>query len=886
MTQLVADASKPEPANGSLSAAPCCAAWPTVAAAVACLAGSWIASGSAGLLAHPLRHVLVWTALALAVLPNLAGRLLPGLAATVAGAVVAGMLAASDIEAVAVLAPAVLLGGLAVERSDADRRVLRAAATSVAVLALFRLLMTASGTFWLGADVLAGWLGEVGGAIAGRPAWLGPGFAALDPLVAMVALLAGWLAWSPARRLGRGLLAGGAVLVVHAAYLALVARAPDLLPAPDGQAADGGPLPALARITLPWNLPAVAAAAHLLLAAAMLRWTPWSTPDEPARVPSAKVGDAGETPAARGWARWLTPGVRLAGVLLAVALAASATLTTGPSSLRGKKVVAWEKGFLNWLRPEHGDYGRLSIGMYGMLPEYVRSLGGLWHKSADLSAADLADADVLILLFPDTPWQPGQKERVLSFVRRGGSLLLLGEHTTRDANGTNRFNELLKPTDMHVRFDSGTFAVGGWLHSYHAMAHPATIGLDDERNGFGVVIGASMALGDAARPLLIGRWGWADRGDDAGAAQMGDHAYEPGERLGDLVLAAEQPVGDGRIVAFGDTSSMTNGISVGAHRFTSRLLGYLGSQPTSPQATGRQIATIILAVLLAGAMCWRGSAVGIAGAALVLGVALSYCTASASRQAEVLPDGRLASPNNLAYIDSGHLGHHSEETWRPRGLAGLELNLMRSGFLTLSLDELTPRRLERAGLLVSAAPMRPYTEEEIETVEQFVEDGGIFICTVGYDERGPSRGLLKRFGFIVGGDGPGEPVGPREPQAMGHHKAPYLDTGEYRAHVRYHAPWPVWCSAPPDEQRVLAYGRGNKPVIVQRTIGRGKVVVVGDTAFAQNRNLERRGGQPFEGMRENADFWRWLLAELRGMPEWIPPDPATATDEDRKEDRP
>ena len=45
-------------------------------------------------------------------------------------------------------------------------------------------------------------------------------------------------------------------------------------------------------------------------------------------------------------------------------------------------------------------------------------------------------------------------------------------------------------------------------------------------------------------------------------------------------------------------------------------------------------------------------------------------------------------------------------------------------------------------------------------------------------------------------------------------------------------------------------------------MGRGKAVVVADTEFALNVNLEREGGQPFEGMRENADFWRWLLSPL------------------------
>ena len=42
-------------------------------------------------------------------------------------------------------------------------------------------------------------------------------------------------------------------------------------------------------------------------------------------------------------------------------------------------------------------------------------------------------------------------------------------------------------------------------------------------------------------------------------------------------------------------------------------------------------------------------------------------------------------------------------------------------------------------------------------------------------------------------------------------------------------------------------------------------------------NLEREGGQPFEGMRENADFWRWLLDYLNDQPPWTPPRPVPPT---------
>ena len=100
------------------------------------------------------------------------------------------------------------------------------------------------------------------------------------------------------------------------------------------------------------------------------------------------------------------------------------------------------------------------------------------------------------------------------------------------------------------------------------------------------------------------------------------------------------------------------------------------------------------------------------------------------------------------------------------------------------------------------------------------------------------------------------------------------------AFVRFHAAWNV--ESTDSQARPIAYGprdpkgppdQPDPSVILMRHIGQGKAVVVADSDFATNKNLEREGGQPFEGMRENADFWRWLLADLNGQPTWAPPRP-------------
>ena len=870
--------------------------WPAVVTVLAGLAAAWIAAGATGLLANPLRGALTWSAMAAALL---AGRIFKdrsplAILILLAGAAVAAVMSVWLAPPVRVLGVAVLLGVLSAGRTDAGQKAIAASALAVGALGVWRLACASIPMLWLAADRAGGLMGSAAGLVTGKPLWVGATFGGLDFLVAMLAFHVAWLFATRGWRRMRAVWATVAIVVGHLVYLIVLTHAADLgealrvalleaKPEPDRETLTA--LLAAVRPLVPWNIPALAGAIHLVIVAAMCRWSPWPTEQTKTRF-------CADWP----WP-WLRPAAWGVTVLLAVALPVVTTLSPSHAGLEGKKIVAYEEGFLNWEKPKHDDYGRLSIGMYGMLPEYLASLGATFVKSPELSAEDLEGADVLILLYPDKPWTDEQRERIKNFVTNGGSLLVMGEHTVRepvDENGKpidfgdaqlprdhrhfgdSRFNEILESTAMRVRFDSATFEVGGWLQCYDTLAHPTTAGIPDDRNQFGVVIGASLDARLPARPLLVGRWGWADPGDIGGSAMMGNHRYDAGEKLGDLVLVAEQPLGDGTVVAFGDTSSMTNGITMGSHPFTSRLLAYLANRPVTGHAIWRQCVGLVLAAAMLAGLFYRADPLRVAAAAVAMAAALTVCVCITSRTAtaQVLPDGgrRAGKPNNLAYIDSSHMEAASEESWRPDGTMGLAMTLIRNGYLTLSLPELTADRLSRAGLLVSIAPAREFSKRERQVIREFVEAGGVFICTVGYDRRGPSEALLDDFGFRIG-----DPDHPHEPQPMGHFKSPYLrlDNQGRMAYVRFHAGWPVTCTAPKDKVRVIAYGRGNIPIIVRRNVGDGKVVVIGDTGFAMNKNLERRGGEAFEGMRENADFWRWLIPRLTDRPEWNPSPPAT-----------
>ena len=300
-----------------------------------------------------------------------------------------------------------------------------------------------------------------------------------------------------------------------------------------------------------------------------------------------------------------------------------------------------------------------------------------------------------------------------------------------------------------------------------------------------------------------------------------------------------------------------------SHVFTARLFAYLAGVPSRVHPWWRQLLTLLACGGLIALLCWRP---GIARTALaVLGLAVSavICLNATSQAAHLVPDGRAMSPNNLAYIDASHLGSYSGESWRPNGTGGLALTLMRSGYLTLALPDLTAERLERAGLLISVASRKSFSNAEMDAVKQFVTNGGLFIMTAGYDEARAGLPLLEEFGFGFGRDDS------QEPAPLGHFKSPYLESENHRVYVRFDAAWPVRCTDA--DARVIAYGRDNLPVAILRHFGAGKVMLVGDTGFALNKNLEFENGQPFEGLRENADFWRWLISVLRDDPMWLPP---------------
>ncbi|MCA8959381.1 MAG: hypothetical protein KDC38_02660 [Planctomycetes bacterium] len=579
---------------------------------------------------------------------------------------------------------------------------------------------------------------------------------------------------------------------------------------------------------------------------------PWIVVGWPAlAVVCWMVSQSGESTRRTGRTLSRTPSALLAvGALAALALAGSSHLVRSRPSPRVLLYSLNEGPILNWDRPHYGEYGAYSLGMFGLLPEYLESDGYLVEfLNEPLEAEHLADVDVLVTINVDTDWSSEELAAIEHYVRGGGSLLVLGDHT--DANGTrSSHNSLLSMVGIEFNFDSSVPANRtGWDRS-DAFFHALHAGMD-HGGELGIAVGATLELLEpGALPLLVGRHGLADRGDpDApDRAYLGDYEYQHGELLGDVVLTAWSRLGAGRVLVFGDTSSLQNGPLQQTYLpHVRRMFAWTTGATVWDLGIGGTIAAGIAFLLLAGLLLWTSRNEPRTAALFALAV-LATRAGTEDVQESLLArgDGRLDHP--IALLDESHFSGTDFRADGPRNVSGLRNSLVRSGYFVQTLDEFDEEALERAQLLVSIAPVRAYTPFEVDALERFMTAGGTVIVAAGHPDRTGVAPLLDAVGISI----MPLPIGPvpldRDPRRP-------------RDRVGYVSAWPLRF-AERCEKRTTVYGSFMEyPLAALVEVGRGALFVVGDSYFFGSPNLEG-----FDDWSEpNIEFVRDLLSHVASL---------------------
>jgi len=533
-------------------------------------------------------------------------------------------------------------------------------------------------------------------------------------------------------------------------------------------------------------------------------------------------------------AAWAT-GLSLA---LGTALAWGAAVLPAVPPARGT-IVLVKSPLFDLDVPVPDRLGIAGSGMLGLLGRYVQ-LGGheLVARERPIDDRLLAAARTVIVMLPPALLEGSEKRALDEFVRQGGSLLVLADHT--DLFETmGPINDLIDPYGMRVRFDSAYPARREWRSCLRSRAP-----LGSGRTGIGT--GCSLQLRGLARPLVIGTHALSDAGDRRNTgpgAYLGDYAYQPGEQLGDLVLAAEARAGRGRVVVMGDTSSFQNVALPWSAPFVIDLFDELAR----PAPSAKVMASIVTG--LAGlALLWL-CLVAKRPTRWVAGMACGILIGSLAGTAAMNPRPPLPAGLPVALIDEGHLNAWTRELWHEDSLGGLLTNLQRNGWLPMVTADAVAAIPGPDALAAVVAPRKELTAGEASRLSAHIETGGRVLVAAGGPDGGAVDPLLSMYGLRVGA----LPLGPVPVR-------PDMTSAEYERAIlepQFRNAWPIEAGGSvPVRSFYEAFGHDVVVRASSRSPAGGSLIVIADPEFLTDRVLENESA----AWKGNVD----LLARLLG----------------------
>lgn len=487
--------------------------------------------------------------------------------------------------------------------------------------------------------------------------------------------------------------------------------------------------------------PLAQALSLLPLSLFLARWVPWDR---------LEVAVRPGRPATRAT---LVAGASLALLAGFAAVWALGVERSGPR--RAGRVVIDELHSRDWsssLAPlDTESFGRSTVYNYTLL---VRFLGQYFdvrvNDDAPYGDATLADVDVLVLKTATSPFAAAEIEAIERFVRRGGGLFVIGDHTDLLGMSTN-LNAVASRFEMRFQPDACNRLEDGQAHSWTPLPwemHPITAGL--ERLDF--MTSCTLDVPSDAQRLLVVRNTFSDALDYSSPSFFGDVAPDMDDPLGVHLVAAAREIDQGRVVLFGDSTVFSSfGLTLGGRaEFLLRTVDWLdrSSAPSRFESVAAlTIAALSLAALLRvlrgiGARSWLGLALPAALAGAGLGV-----VACASRNAGAHPVPEAQRPLPVISIVEDDCDFAlptpllADETVEPeRAYDVFYTWTQRVG--ALPLVEALPQALERP-VAVLIRPRAALLERAGQELREFVRRGGslMVLCETNGAIRDFARGL-------------------------------------------------------------------------------------------------------------------------------------------------
>lgn len=431
---------------------------------------------------------------------------------------------------------------------------------------------------------------------------------------------------------------------------------------------------------------------------------------------------------------------------------------------KGRVLIDESRSDWEWTEPpfDHARYGQRSVYNYNLWKAWIDLHYATRLTRQPPTVEDLLETDVLIIKTPTTPYDPETIRRIERYVRQGGGLYLIGDHTNLFGMSTV-LNGIAAPYGLRFEFDD-TFPLDHEAYDIFRprslVAHPVLRRIES----YPFETSCTLRVPWSADHLIVGRRLGAEPVDYGHINFFGNIRLDPTETFGLFTQAAAVTHGAGSVVAFSDSTNFSNFSMLwpGRRELTLNVVDWL-NRAAAISAVPVQILLLVGALTAAagGALAASRCPKPARAAALWLGVGACALVAHQSSRSTSLafgtPEARrpfrtVAFDTSLTSFTleeaSPILNRNSEPSWDE--FNAFFINAARSGvWPEVTRDLAAALRAHETVALVN--PVRRPADGETRALAGFLKRGGrLLVLDSILNARSTAPLIVAPFGLTLG----------------------------------------------------------------------------------------------------------------------------------------
>lgn len=398
-------------------------------------------------------------------------------------------------------------------------------------------------------------------------------------------------------------------------------------------------------------------------------------------------------------------------------------------------------------------YGQQSTYNFYCLAEFWDKYFHLDRGHDTLTTELLSNYDVLVLKVPTQPYAPSEVDAVIDFVKKGGGLVLIGEHTNVFGYAT-----FLNPvaTKMGQRFTANIIydLKTGDLNLYKPptlLPHPIVQNMPIMLWG-----GPCSVWGDlGARSAVTGFELKALPADYTQRNFFPERIGHTGYQYGMFTLLQTTRLGKGRIVTFCDSTIWSNFFVFlpGKVELALSMVDYVNRSEVFPYW---RILMFLLAVvsLFVAAVSTAGmrlegwiwmAMIGFLtfGGAVKLIQNVNHRNYPLPTPHTPFPELNFEGEHSQYFLPEHRLARQADKDFSTFYLWTQRVGIVPRKFPTLE------EALTYPGGQIIIDPVKPFTDDELNALRRFVENGGtLYVFDGPHNHQSSANQVLKRFGMV------------------------------------------------------------------------------------------------------------------------------------------